>query len=87
MSVAYKHVHGAFRRPPAWSYLRRVDGSLDATAKNPDDRPADAGACWWRPSVPLARRRPGPDADALTRLVDLGPLAARRTRPPGRTAR
>jgi len=78
MSVAYKHVHENV--PPPSSVVPGLPAEidrlvLDATAKNPDDRPADAGALLVA-AVEVHRSLPPdgapvPDADAPTRLVDL----------------
>src|SRR5690606_37900042 len=78
MSVAYKHVHESV--PPPSSVVPGLPAEidrlvLDATAKNPDDRPADAGALLVA-AVEVHRSLPPdgapvPDADAPTRLVDL----------------
>nr|WP_268241021.1 Stk1 family PASTA domain-containing Ser/Thr kinase [Thermopolyspora flexuosa] len=83
MSVAYKHVHESV--PPPSSVVPGIPAEidrlvLDATAKNADDRPADAGAMLVA-AVEVHRSlppdgAPAPDADAPTRLVDLETASA-----------
>ena len=101
MSVAYKHVHESV--PPPSSVVPGIPAEidrlvLDATAKNADDRPADAGAMLVA-AVEVHRSLPPdgapvPDADAPTRLVDLETASAggasaadADAAEPGRTAR
>ena len=89
INVAYQHVHGSMPRPSdaVPSVPTEVDELvLRATAKNPDDRPADAGellreliATRNRLSNEVLGQVPPTESAARSRSHDTGPLAESRT--------